>query len=238
MKTEFIEYPCEYFSDIGVVVKINREKRRRTISLQIKEKFVLVAVPKFFSNDDINKLIADKSIWIRKKIIEKESHYKKQERNFVKGEKFFLYGSDIILDIINSQVSRVFLSEASLNVFLSKKNNNIKKIVEGWYKEKSLDYLVSRTSGLARKMCINYSGVKVKNFKRRLGSCSHKGEIVYNWRIIMSPKHIIDYIIIHELCHTVHFNHSKKFWNLVKEFSPSYQEHKVWLKKNFEMLAW
>ena len=51
----------------------------------------------------------------------------------------------------------------------------------------------------------------------------------------MSPKIIIDYIIIHELCHTIHFNHSKKFWNLVRDFSPNYKEHKLWLKKNFEM---
>ena len=54
----------------------------------------------------------------------------------------------------------------------------------------------------------------------------------------MSPKAIIDYIIVHELCHTIHFNHSKNFWNLVREFSPNYKKHKLWLKKNIEMLHW
>ena len=87
-------------------------------------------------------------------------------------------------------------------------------------------------------MSVKYNSVKIKNFKRRLGSCSYKNDIVYNWRIIMCPKEIIDYIIIHELCHTVQFNHSKNFWILVKEFSPYYKDHKSWLKKNIEMLHW
>ena len=238
MKNEFIKYPCEYFLDLGVEVKVNRELRRKTISLQIKEKSLLVKIPKYFSNYNINKLLQEKGIWIRKKFLEKEDYYKKQERNFIKGDKFFLYGSELTLNMTSNNKAKVISSGNILNIFFSNKNNNIKKIIEDWYKNKSLEYLVSRTACLAKIMCAKYSSVQIKNFKRRLGSCSHKGEIVYNWRIIMSPKIIIDYIIIHELCHTVHFNHSKNFWTLVNEFSPNYKEHKLWLKKNFEMLAW
>ena len=138
----------------------------------------------------------------------------------------------------NSNQNAVVVTDSSLNLFFSGQGNNFKKIIENWYKKESLEYLVLRTSFLAKIMSVKYNSVKIKNFKRRLGSCSYKNDIVYNWRIIMSPKAIIDYIIIHELCHTVHFNHSKNFWILVKEFSPYYKDHKSWLKKNSEMLHW
>ena len=238
MKTKFITYPCEYFLDLGVEVLVNREHGRRTISLIIKENFILVKIPKYYSNGYINKLLREKNLWIRKKFLEKKSYFIKQERNFIKGDKFFLYGSELILDTKSSNQTKVASSGYTLKVFFSNKNNKIKSIIEGWYKNKSLEYFILRTAYLAKVMGTKYNSIKIKNFKRRLGSCSYKGDIVYNWRIIMSPKIIIDYIIIHELCHTIHFNHSKNFWNLVREFSPNYKEHKLWLKKNIEMLHW
>jgi predicted metal-dependent hydrolase len=238
MKIKFITYPCEYFLDLGVEVLVNREHGRRTISLIIKENFILVKIPKYYSNGDINKLLREKNLWIRKKFLEKKSYFIKQERNFIKGDKFFLYGSELILDTKSSNQTKVASSGYTLKVFFSNKNNKIKSIIEGWYKNKSLEYFILRTAYLAKVMGTKYNSIKIKNFKRRLGSCSYKGDIVYNWRIIMSPKIIIDYIIIHELCHTIHFNHSKNFWNLVREFSPNYKEHKLWLKKNIEMLHW
>tara|TARA_Y100000389_G_scaffold122704_1_gene120046 strand:+ start:395 stop:1111 length:717 start_codon:yes stop_codon:yes gene_type:complete len=238
MKNDFFKYNFQYFLDLGATVKIDKEKKRKTISLQIKEKLILVKVPKYYSNDNINKLLYEKKKWIRKKIEEIDSYYKKKERKFLIGDKFFLYGEELILVKTNSNQNEVIVADSFLNLFFSGKDNNTKKIIENWYKKESLEYLVLRTSFLAKIMSVKYNSVKIKNFKRRLGSCSYKNDIVYNWRIIMSPKEIIDYIIIHELCHTVHFNHSKNFWILVKEFSPYYKDHKSWLKKNIEMLHW
>ena len=238
MKNEFFKYDCEYFLDLGAIVTIDREKKRKTISLQIKEKLILVKVPQYYSNENIKKLLCDKKKWIRKKIEEIDSYYKKKERKFLTGDKFFLYGVELTLVKKNSNQNEVILAGSSLNLFFSGKGNKFKKIIENWYKKESLEYLVLRTSCLAKIINVKYNSVKIKNFKRRLGSCSYKNDIVYNWRIIMSPKAIIDYIIIHELCHTVHFNHSKNFWVLVKEFSPNYKDHKSWLKKNIEMLHW
>ena len=238
MKTEFFNYPCYFFLDLGVVVKINKKKKRTTISLQIKERSILIKVPQYYTDENINKLLHEKSRWIRKKIIEEDSYYKKRKRNFVTGDKFFLYGAELTLVKKSSNKSKVIVSGFSLNLFFSRKDNKVKKILEEWYKQKGLEYLDLRTSFWAKTISVKYNSVQIKNFKRRLGSCSFKGDIVFNWRIIMIPKKIIDYIIIHELCHTVHFNHSKNFWILVKEFSPNYKDHKSWLKKNIEMLHW
>ena len=74
--------------------------------------------------------------------------------------------------------------------------------------------------------------VKVRSYKNRWGSCAYNGDISYNWKLIMLPEKIIDYVIVHELAHTIHRNHSKDFWSSVESIMPDYNEHKQWLKVN------
>ena len=165
MKNDFLKYDCEYFLDLGAIVKIDKEKKRKTISLQIKEKLILVKVPKYYSNDNINKLLYDKKKWIRKKIEEIDGYYKKKKINFLTGDKFFLYGVELTLVKTNSNQNEVVVADTSLNLFFSGKGNNFKKIIENWYKKESLEYLILRTSFSAFKLLIgNIKKIIINNF--------------------------------------------------------------------------
>ena len=75
------------------------------------------------------------------------------------------------------------------------------------------------------------AGISVRSFKSRWGSCDKKGEVVFNWNIIKAPHSIVDYVVIHELCHLIHPNHSKDFWQLVYRFDTDYLWHRQWLKE-------
>ena len=81
-------------------------------------------------------------------------------------------------------------------------------------------------------MNVRYNSVKIKNYKSRWGSCSSKGDISFNWKIIFAPENIIEYLVVHELSHLIYFNHSKLFWNKVEEFQYNYKENRKWLKEN------
>ena len=81
-------------------------------------------------------------------------------------------------------------------------------------------------------MNVKYNSVNIKFYKRKLGSCSYNGKLAFNLKIITLPKKVIDYIIVHELCHLKHFNHSKDFWCLVEKYCPDYKDQKKWIKKN------
>jgi predicted metal-dependent hydrolase len=74
--------------------------------------------------------------------------------------------------------------------------------------------------------------VRIKNQKTMWGSCSSKNNINLNYLLLMAPKGVIDYVIVHELVHTIHRNHSTDFWDSVESIMPEFQEHKRWLKKN------
>lgn len=79
--------------------------------------------------------------------------------------------------------------------------------------------------------------IHIKDQKTRWGSCSSKGNINLNWRLILAPQEVMDYVIIHELCHLKEMNHSKAFWELVEQICPDYRERKKWLKENADKLG-
>lgn len=75
-----------------------------------------------------------------------------------------------------------------------------------------------------------------EKLKSKWGSCSRTNQLRFNWRIVMAKTSIIDYVIVHELCHLVHKNHSKEYWNLLRTMMPDYEKKKEWLRVNGKML--
>ena len=79
----------------------------------------------------------------------------------------------------------------------------------------------------------NYpNSIKISHYKSKWGSCSFKGNLTFNWKIVFAPLEIIDYLVVHELCHLEHHNHSQKFWEKVGMFDKDYQINRKWLKEN------
>jgi hypothetical protein len=81
------------------------------------------------------------------------------------------------------------------------------------------------------------SAVKVKAYKRRWGSCSSSGELSYNWRLVIAPAAVVDYVVAHEVAHLLEHNHSPDFWRIVKGLMPNYRVQQAWLNKNGGTLA-
>ena len=78
----------------------------------------------------------------------------------------------------------------------------------------------------------DYTSITIRDQKTRWGSCSGRGTLSFNWRLILAPPEILDYVVVHELCHLTHMNHSKEFWNLVGSVIPDYKIRRKWLKEN------
>lgn len=99
-------------------------------------------------------------------------------------------------------------------------------------KKTARSFIVPRTDMLAKKMGVTYNAITLKEQKTRWGSCSSHGNLNFNWRLVHFEPPIIDYVIIHELAHRVHMNHSTDFWKLVGSFDPEYKMKRGWLKRN------
>lgn len=99
-------------------------------------------------------------------------------------------------------------------------------------KKTAKSFIVPRTEMLAKKMNIRYNTITLKEQKTRWGSCSSQGNLNFNWRLVHFEPPIIDYVIIHELAHRTHMNHSTSFWKLVERYDPEYKMKRGWLKRN------
>lgn len=103
--------------------------------------------------------------------------------------------------------------------------------LNAFLKRAATSYILPRTAQLAEKMQITYRSISLKQQKSRWGSCSSQARLNFNWRLTHFAPEIIDYVIIHELAHRVHMDHSRDFWRLVAKFDPEYQKHKKSLKQ-------
>lgn len=109
---------------------------------------------------------------------------------------------------------------------LSNTKNQEKKTINKFLKSTARHYLLPRTDQLSEKMQLNFGKITLREQKSRWGSCSSEGNLNFNWRLVHFSPEVIDYVIIHELAHLTHMNHSKRFWNLVARFDPEYAKHR------------
>lgn len=99
-------------------------------------------------------------------------------------------------------------------------------------RERAKSVLAQRTAYFARQVGVTYGRITVRDQKTRWGSCSQTGNLNFNFRLILAPSEVLDYVVVHELCHRRQMNHSTQFWQEVAQVLPDYRERKVWLTEN------
>ena len=102
--------------------------------------------------------------------------------------------------------------------------------------ERALRVLPERTDHYARLMGISYGRITIREQKTRWGSCSSKGNLNFNWKLVLMPMDLLDYVVVHELAHRREMNHSKDFWRIVEEVLPDYRERRKRLNNFSSML--
>tara|TARA_B100001989_G_scaffold224323_1_gene178730 strand:- start:138 stop:815 length:678 start_codon:yes stop_codon:yes gene_type:complete len=223
-------------------ILITRTKRKKTISILIKDGNVEVKAPFNLMQKEIDSFILKKEKWIKNKILSQKSIKKLPKKKFINGEVFKLLGKDLILKININDTKKTYIKNdyICLDLKNNTKNNKekIKKELELFFRSFSERILKEKTLIESKKMNLKVKEIKVRSYKNRWGSCSSNGNISYNWKLIMAPERIINYVIIHELCHLIHFNHSRDYWREVSKKLPNYKENKEWLKSNQYLFDW
>ncbi len=130
-----------------------------------------------------------------------------------------------------------FISEIPFHFSEKEKNEELSLAFKRWYYENGEKKLNDRLSIYTPKMNVVPSKVKLKDQKMRWGTCTPDGSIYLNWRIIMSPIPIVDYLLVHELAHLRYPDHSKNYWKFVQSIIPNYEQRKEWLRINGPLLS-
>ena len=224
--------------DTEFEVKIQRTSRKKTVSLEIREGFVQIIAPKTLSEKEIENIIIKKTKWIRNKLLIQKSKTSYKSKEFVSGESFSYLGKNYPLKIVNSKKPYVEIKEDRIFVYKKMKGRSVRALLENWYKQQGLKLFEKKTKKYQEIIGVKPSNISTRTYSRTWGSCSSKKDITFNWLILMAPHSVIDYVVVHELCHLIHHNHSPKYWRTVKSFYPNYKEKIEWLRYYSRTLVW
>ena len=232
--------PFDTIKGNGFTAEIIRTKWKKTVSVQVRESKVSVLVPRSLPNGRIEELVTKKSRWIREKLQLLRESTPVKPKNYISGERFTYLGRNYLLKVVNGRASSVKLKNGSLMVTLPDESNSsdkIKDVLIQWYRIQAEQKLREKVDRYAKIVGTHPTSVSVKTFKSRWGSCSANGNIQLNWKIIISPHRIVDYVVVHELCHLLEHNHSPRYWKQVARVLPDHKECKAWLKENGRTLT-
>ena len=208
--------------------KIIRSKRK-TLSLTINENAeLIIRAPKRLSIEKIQDFINEKESWInrKKRLIEN------QIKDVTSNHNKLLYLGNLFPINVEQNASKELFFTGEEFIANSIEPDSLSLSIKKWYKNKFKEIALPRVAYFANKHNLMVNQVRIKNQKTMWGSCSSKNNINLNYLLLMAPMGVIDYVIVHELVHTIHRNHSTDFWDSVELIMPEFQEHKRWLKKN------
>jgi len=224
-----------------IIFKIERSARRKTVGIYVSPKAgVVVRSPRSLEAERIKELIRKRAQWIITKQEFINSHSQLgSEKEFVSGESFFYLGRQYRLKVIqlaSKETERCKLKSGrffiGINDDLSSAETRgaVKEALIGWYIGRAKEKIPERVELYARQIGKWPERIEIKDHKSQWGSCSRNGIIRFNWKIMMAPVSILDYVIVHELCHLIHQPHSARFWQKVQTIIPDYTMRRKRLK--------
>ena len=195
---------------------------KRTLSLMINAKGeLIVRAPYNYPENKIFEFIKQKEDWIIKKqqAIRSNSYI---NHNVVNYTTFFFLGKELT-PLITNDVKEIMMNDNKLLIPAKIPSEKILGRVEKWFRKVAEEVLVERVIYMAKQLRLRPVSIKTNNNKTRWGVCDSRGNIAINWRAIFLPPNLLDYIVVHELCHLLEFNHTAAFWNIVGNVIPDYQ---------------
>jgi predicted metal-dependent hydrolase len=207
---------------------------------------LIVRSPKDTAEAKIKEVLKKKTSWILSKLKEMDKiKPAPKEKEFMTGEKLTYLGRRYRLEVSEADISKVEVKlyqgkfminyPEILNEDDKQRREEIKDALIEWYREHAKEKIKERVEKYKTKLDVEPNNVVVKKQKKRWGSCSSKGNLNFNWKIIMAPMSIVDYLVVHELTHLIHDNHSRDFWNIVGAIIPEVKDKREWLKINGRM---
>lgn len=207
---------------------------RKSIAFHITPQGELVVkAPFFLPQFVIQQSINERLDWITKTVGKLEKRQVKT-RQYVEGEEFLYLGKVYKLHLgIFSEIS---LTNDTLQ-FPEFLLFRVQKELENWYKRRAKEVITKRLEHYAQEMKAAYVGVRFSDTISKWGTCDAENNLQFNWRLVMTPLMVLDYVVIHELAHTTEKNHSWRFWALVRKHTPAYRQHRKWLNDNAHLLT-
>jgi predicted metal-dependent hydrolase len=209
---------------------------RKTTDIVIERNGVItVRPPRHFTPEQVDAVVDSKRQWIYKNLAEwRDLNAARVVREWVNGETFLYLGKNYRLKLLYNQHEKLILKNGYFclrrDIIESGGEQAARAAFEAFYRSKGEQRLPDRLLFYMPKAGVVPGKVQVKELGFKWASCSKSGNLSFHWKCMMAPLKIIDYIVVHELCHLHYRDHNAAFWNEVDKLMPDYQERKAWLR--------
>ncbi len=220
--------------------------RRRTVRIRVAAGDRLeVAAPLRLSAAELARLLKGREAWIARQLAKLAAVAASPVNAAVApGAEFLFLGRPRVLTVLWGAGARAAVSATEDRIFAelpavpaAEQAGALAAALRRWYIEEARAVLTERTAYWAGVLGVRPQRVFIREQRSRWGSCSSRGNVSYNWRVVMAPPAVVDYLVIHELCHMREANHSAAFWRLVAAADPDFKEHRRWLQSNGALLT-
>ena len=217
-------------SNIDIAIQ---KSERKTVSIFIeRDGSVSARVPKKLNDEEIKEILKAKEYQIFKNLAEWEQlNANAVEREYVNGQSFLYAGRNYRLKLVDENFGELRFVK---NTFLLSKQqkHKAKELFVQFYKDKLTTKIHPIIERYKNQLGVSPNQIKIMELQNRWASCTSNGHVNFHWKCAMAPIDVLHYIVVHELSHLIHNNHTQAFWNEVDKILPNYQEQVNWLKIN------
>lgn len=196
---------------------------------------ITVRPPRRLTPEQVDETVLSKRMWIYRNLAEwRDLNATRVTREWVSGESFLYLGSSYRLQLVREQDEPLKLKDGRFcllrSIVEAGGDEAAQQVFESFYKEKGLARLRKRVAFFAPKVGVTPGAIHIKDIGYRWASCLKNDDLHFHWKCLMAPLTIIDYIVVHELCHLHQRDHSDAFWNEIDKVLPDYRKRKEWLR--------
>ncbi len=225
---------------------LTRKKHKKNITISIaNDGSIKVSAPLHASLQELDALLLKKAAWIDKHLTEIKRRPAPSVNLYAASTVVPYLGAQypVIFSATHTKSCQITLIDGAFHIKIpdnytaEERTASIPRLFKHWYIQQGHTLLQEILPRFTNEIGQTPQKVVFKEQKRRWGSCSRKGNIYLNWRLMMAPLPIIEYVLVHELAHLIHFDHSKSFWSLVETIQPDYRQRLAWLKEHGTWLS-
>jgi predicted metal-dependent hydrolase len=225
----------------SVAYTLRRSDRAKHARLEIGPRGGLtVIVPATYDSDHLRQLLLQKRRWITAKLDQYGETESEARQSPVKaGDTVPFLGNALRIQTRpwSGESGLVSVDGQNLVVSVAACSRDLRPALEKWYRAQARDRIEPMVDGFCARMGVSHNRVTLKSHRSLWGSCSRKRNLNFNWRLVMTPLPVIEYVVIHELAHLKEMNHSPRFWRLVERHCPKWRDHRKWLREHSQQLA-
>lgn len=228
------------FGGTEISYDIERTSRRQTIAITVRpDATVRVAVPKGTRRKLIAERVRTRAEWIIRQLERLRINGSTRQPLYVSGETFLYLGRQYQLKVNRKgcDVSEVKLSRGCLVVDIprpwssARRHGAVRVSLASWYRDRALSLIEPIALLYARRLGVEFVSLDLREMKTRWGSGGPNCRLRFNWRIVMAPRRLVEYVVAHELCHIRHADHSRHFWRLLAGIMPEYEQRRLELAR-------